>query len=142
LIVLDTNILVYATGAEHEFREPTVRLLAAIGEGSVHASTTHFVIQEFAHVRARRWPRREAVVLARDLGSALAPLIAVDDAVLDRGLGLFERYRLGAFDAILAAAALEAGVDALVSADSSFAQVPRLRHVVPATPAFNALFGS
>jgi hypothetical protein len=139
LIVLDTNILVYATGTEHALREPSVRLLTAIGEGRVHATTMHYVIQEFAHVRARRWPRRDAVVLARDVGAALAPLIVVDDAVLDHGLGLFERYRLDAFDAMLAAATLESGAEALVSADSSFAQVPRLRHVIPGTTDFDAL---
>jgi hypothetical protein len=37
---------------------------------------------------------------------------------------------LGAFDAVLAAAALESRATALVSADRAFASVPRLRFVV------------
>jgi predicted nucleic acid-binding protein len=44
-----------------------------------------------------------------------------------------------AFDAVLAAAALAAGADALVSADRTFASVKAINHVVPGTPAFDRL---
>src|ERR1700722_4306574 len=48
-----------------------------------------------------------------------------------KGLLLFQRAeRRGAFDALLAAAALSAGAQALVSADAGFAAVPNLPHVV------------
>jgi predicted nucleic acid-binding protein len=54
MIVLDTTVLVYAKGAAHPLRDPCRRLLAAIIEREVQATTTVEAIQEFVHVRARR----------------------------------------------------------------------------------------
>jgi uncharacterized protein len=55
-------------------------------------------------------------------------------------MSLFERHsRLGAFDAVLAAAALESGAEALLSADTTFSEVRALRHIVPGSRAFDRL---
>ncbi len=62
---------------------------------------------------------------------------------LEWGLTLFESHRaLGAFDALLAAAALAREAEALVSADRAFGEVTGLRHVDPATPALDELLSS
>ena len=54
VIVLDTTVLAYAVGADHPLRAPCLRLVRAIAEGEVIATTTIEVIQEFAHAPARR----------------------------------------------------------------------------------------
>ncbi len=60
--------------------------------------------------------------------------------MLRNGLILYgSTSRLGAFDAVLAAAAVAAGAEALVSADSAFGEVPGLRHVVPTDPGVASL---
>ena len=143
MIVLDTTILAYAAGGEHPLREPCRRLLSAVAEGTVRATTTIEVIQEFAHVRARRRPRADAVALARDYAQALTPLLVVDRPVLERGLSLFEETaEVGCFDAILAAAAIANDAQALVSVDTGFGAVPGLNHVDPATEAFERLIAA
>jgi uncharacterized protein len=49
-----------------------------------------------------------------------------------RGPAPFEHNeRLGTFDAVLAATAIDLDASALVSADSSFEDAPDLTHVVP-----------
>jgi predicted nucleic acid-binding protein len=89
-------------------------------------------IQEFVHVRARRRDRADAAALGRDYAELLSPLLTITGEDLNRGLALYERgERLGAFDAVLAAAAEAAGARALVSADMGFAELRALRHVVP-----------
>lgn len=136
MIILDTTILVHAAGAEHPLRDPSQALLRAIGERRItDATTTIEVIQEFAHVRARRErSRTKAVELARDYTLALAPLLLTDVAELRDGLVLFgEVAQLGAFDAVLAAVALRHSAT-LVSADRAFAEVPGLHHLDPASP--------
>jgi predicted nucleic acid-binding protein len=139
LIVLDISILVYATGVDHPLRAPCRDLIGAIADGAVHASTTPEVIQEFLHVRSRRTSRRDAVALGRDLSALLDPLIVVDPAMLALCLRLYEETEtLGAFDAVLCAAALSVSADALVSADRAFAQVPGLAHLDPGSAAFAA----
>jgi predicted nucleic acid-binding protein len=132
VIVLDTTVLVYATGAAHRFREPCRRIVASVARGQIEASTTVEVLQEFVHVRARRRSRAEAVELGAAYADLLAPLLPVTTAELQVGLRLFlDLEGLRAFDAVLAAAAREAHAEALVSADAAFASVPGLVHVVP-----------
>lgn len=132
MILLDTTVLVYALGQDHSHREPCRELIAAIADGRVQATTTVEAIQEFVHVRARRRDRVEAAELGRDYAALLAPLLSPGRRDLQDGLALFERDpRLGAFDAVLAEASLNAGLSALVSADCAFAGVPGLAHVVP-----------
>ncbi|GEL17766.1 type II toxin-antitoxin system VapC family toxin [Pseudonocardia asaccharolytica] len=130
MIVLDTTVLLYAVGTEHELREPCRRLLAAPKRLALTA--TAGVIQEFVHVRSRRRPRSEAVSLGRSYLTLLRPLLDVPDAAVDDALSLLgEHASLGAFDAVLAAAALRAGCRAVVTADRAFTQVDDLPVVFP-----------
>ena len=132
MIVLDTTVLVYAKGADHPLREPCRELIAAIAAHRVEATATAEVIAEFVHVRARRRDRADAAALGRDYAELLSSLLVVTDEHLKRGLELYETLpQLGAFDAVLAAAAGASGAVALVSADTAFADVPGICHVVP-----------
>lgn len=132
MIVLDTTVLIYAKAATHELRDPCRALITAVAAGDIEATTSVEVIQEFVHVRARRRDRADAADLGRDYAEILAPLLTVSGAEFRAGLAVFEKTdRLGAFDAVLAAAAMAVGADALVSADKAFAGVPGLVHVVP-----------
>ncbi|MGC2375274.1 MAG: type II toxin-antitoxin system VapC family toxin [Solirubrobacteraceae bacterium] len=132
MIVLDTTVLVYAKGAEHPLRDPSRRLIAAAADRELEATTTVEAIQEFVHVRAQRRGRADAVALGNDYSDLLSPLLIVTDDHLRHGLSIFEHTeQLGAFDAILAAAALSRGAQALVSADAAFAAIPTLSHVIP-----------
>jgi uncharacterized protein len=132
MIVLDTTVLVYAVGADHPLREPCQSLIRAITDGTILATTTVEVIQEFTHVRARCRDRKDAAGLARDYIELLSPLLIVEETDLREGLRLYEEGTgFGAFDAILAAATHAAGADALVSADTGFAGIAAIHHVVP-----------
>lgn len=139
MIVLDTTVLVYALGAGHPFRDPCRQLIQAIADGTIEATTTVEVVQEFVHARARRHGRIDASRRGRDYADLLAPLLTVSAAELRDGLALYERNdALGASDAVLAATAMAVG-GALVSADTAFAAVPGLDHVVPDTAGMAAL---
>jgi predicted nucleic acid-binding protein len=132
MIVLDTTVLVYAKGVDHPLRDPCRELVGAIAEQRVAATTTVEVIQEFVHVRARRRGREDAAALGRDYAALLSPLISVTADDLGRGLDWYRRSDgLGAFDAVLAAAAASAGARAIVSADGAFGAVDDIAHVTP-----------
>jgi uncharacterized protein len=135
VIVLDTTVLVYAVGDAHELRDPARALVQSVERGAVQATTTAEAVQEFVHVRARRRDRRDAARLGRAYAALLSPLLQPTEDDLERGLRLFERnLELGAFDAVLAAAAIGARADGLVSADRSFASVRGLRFLDLVTP--------
>jgi predicted nucleic acid-binding protein len=143
MIALDTTVLVYAKGAEHPLRDPCRELIEAIAAGQLEATTSVEAIQEFVHVRARRRDRRDAAALGRDYAELLSPLLEVTAEHLRRGLELFEQVEdLGAFDAVLAAAALDSGMTALVSADAAFSKVSALTHATPTAAGVASLLGS
>jgi predicted nucleic acid-binding protein len=140
MIVLDTTVLVYAKGADHPLRDPCRELIEAIAARRLAATTTVGVIQEFAHVRARRRGRADAAALAGDYADLLSPLLTVTGEQLKRGLSLFGRAEsLGAFDCVLTAAAASIGARALVSADAAFAAATEVAHVVPDRAGVRAL---
>ncbi|PSK96950.1 hypothetical protein CLV30_12434 [Haloactinopolyspora alba] len=140
MIVLDTTVLVYAVGTDHPYREPCRRIVEAVRDGKLAATTTVEVVQEFAHVRARRRGRQDAASLASAVADALAPLIHVEERDLRTGLTIYRQTeRLGAFDAVLAAAATSIGARALISADKAFGEVDGLRHVLPVPDAVRTL---
>ncbi len=123
-VVLDTTVLVYAVGDNHALREPAAALLEAVASGRIRATTTPEVLQEFAHVRARRRDRDDAARLTELYADLLAPLIEVGEEDLREGMRLFRTHdEIGAFDAVLAATALRRRSVALVSADKSFGAI-------------------
>ena len=139
MIVVDTTVLVYAVGEEHPLRQPCRRVVELARDGALAVSTTVEVIQEFVHVRARRRSRADAAQLGSDFITLLSPLVRPDAGQLREGLALFEQIEtLGAFDAVLVAAAVAAGATGIVSADRAFAAVSGLRHLDPAATGFEA----
>jgi hypothetical protein len=134
LILLDTTVLMYAVGGEHRLREPCQRVIAAQASGSIRAATTVEAVQEFAHIYSRRRGRQAAA----EYSQRYVDLLEIVEATakdLELGLWIFGRTpELGAFDALLAAVALNHGADGLVSADGGFGNVPGLKWWDPATP--------
>jgi predicted nucleic acid-binding protein len=142
VIALDTNVLVYAVGSPHPLAEPCRALVEAIRDRRLEATTTSAVIQEFAHVAGRRQSRRTAVGLAIDYADLLAPLLPVSEAHLRRSLRIYRDYPgLEAFDALLAATALEEGLEAILSTDARLRTVADLVVIVPGTDRFAELLG-
>jgi predicted nucleic acid-binding protein len=136
VILLDTTILVYAVGTDHALQQPCSELLELVAEGSVRATTTLEVIQEFTHIRALRRTRGDAAALGKNYAIGLAPLVQPElDDLLD-GLELFRRVTsLRSFDAVLAVVARRRGW-LLASADRAFARVGGLTHLNPASSSF------
>ena len=132
MILIDTNILVYALGKPHPLREPAQKLLDVASRGGVEARTIDVVIVELLHVFSRRRPRSATGAAARDCIELLAPLVDVTSADVALGVEIFERHEaLESADALIAAVALNHEADALVTADGSFAAVAGLRVVDP-----------
>ena len=131
MIILDTTVLLYAVGGDHPMRSPSRAVVDAVRRGLLPAHTSVEVVQEFTHVRSRRRSRADAVGHARDYSKLLGPLLVATSEDLALGFELFEHTSLGAFDAVLAAVALNNDAEALVSADRAFAEAPGLVYLPP-----------
>lgn len=128
----DTNVFVYALGAAHWYREPCRAIVARQGEGALGGETTAVVVAELAHQRLRQsGDRAEAARRAREV-TLICRTHEVAERDVELALDLYERSAaLDAFDALLAAVALNRGIEAIVSADQGFDELADLERVDP-----------
>lgn len=132
MILLDANILMYAAGAEHPHKAPSLALLECVATGRVDAGADVEVLQELLH-RYRAIGRWQDGKRVYDFARTIIPTwIPVGVDVLDRARGLLEAdATLSARDALHAAVCLEVEAEALCSFDRDFDRVAGVRRVVP-----------
>jgi uncharacterized protein len=132
MILIDSNIFMYAAGAEHAFKKPSVAYLERIARNEVDAATDAEVLQEILHrYRAlKRWSDGQRVYdLARRIVPVVLPITA---EVLDRARLLLDRYeRLSARDALHAAVASAHDIRQICSYDQDFDDVNGLERIEP-----------
>lgn len=125
MTLVDSNIIMYAAGAPHPNKAPSVALLERIAAGSVEAVVDAVVLQEIMHrYRAlRRWDDgRRAHDLTRQLFPVVVPVTA---GVLDRARALLDADdQIMARDALHAAVVLNEGLTAIWSFDKDFDRIP------------------
>ena len=133
MILLDSNILMYAAGAEHPNKAPSVALLRRIADGEVDAAIDAEVLQEILHrYRAiRRWEDgRRVYDLTRTLLPVVLPITA---PILDAARAFMDAHPdVTARDALHAAVCLDAGADGLCSYDRFFDRIEGIRRLEPA----------
>jgi predicted nucleic acid-binding protein len=133
MVLIDANILMYAAGAAHPNKQPSIRFLERVANGEVDATIDAEILQEILH-RYRaigRWADgRKVYDLARELFPDVIPVTA---AVLDRARTLLDgSTSLMARDALHAAVVLEEGLDGIYSYDRDFDHLPGIRRLQPA----------
>ena len=134
-VLVDTALLAYVYGGDHEYREPCRRIvtLAMNGQVELHASVE--MIQEFLFHRMRKTSSSIAVRQAREV-SRLCTLHDFDERVLEESFVVIEETStrgpgIGGRDAVHAATAITAGLDSIVSPDRVFDQVASLTRIDP-----------
>jgi predicted nucleic acid-binding protein len=132
VILVDTNVIMYAAGANHPHKRPSVGLLERVARGEVEATIDAEVLQEILH-RYRaigRWDDGCRVYdLARQLFRSVVPVTA---EVLDRARRILDTdRRIMARDALHAAVVMEEALEAVCSWDRDF---DRIRGIVRQEP--------
>ena len=132
MILLDANILMYAAGANHPNKQPSVRFLERVARREVEAILDAESLQEILHrYRALgRWVEgRRVYDLARQLFHQVLPVTA---EILGQARVLMDRHeQLSARDALHAAVAFTHGLEAICSFDRDFDALAGLRRVEP-----------
>ena len=134
MILVDTNIIMYAAGGAHPHRAPCLDFLDRFARGEVEASIDAEVLQEILH-RYRaigRWADGRAVY---DSTRRLFPqVIPITVELLDEARNLMDGYpNLMARDALHAAAVRQSGAEALLSYDRGFDLIDDFARMEPAT---------
>lgn len=132
MLLVDSNVFMYAAGADHPNKEPAVRFLESVANGDADAAVDAEVLQEILH-RYRsigRWAEGRKVY---DLTRRIMPeVIAVTGLMLDRSRTLMESYPdIMARDALHAAAVLEVGAAGFCSFVRDFDGIREIRRIQP-----------
>ncbi len=132
MILVDSNVLMYAAGAPHRHREASLALLRRIAAAKVEAVLDAEVLQEVLH-RYRaigRWQTgRDLYDRARHIFPVVIPVTA---EILDIARSLLDAHpRLVARDALHAAVCLQAGLEAICSYDRDFDRIKDLKRLEP-----------
>ena len=133
MILVDTNVIMYATGQEHPSKPLCLALLERVATGELDVAIDTEALQEIMH-RYRnmgRWETggREAF----DITCALfVTILPVTDQVAILGARLLDEHRaMAARDAIHAAAVLVNDLDGICSFDRDFDCIQTVRRYVP-----------
>jgi len=127
VILVDTNVIMYAAGAEHLHKRPSLVLLERVAGGELEATIDAEVLQEILH-RYRaigRWEDgRRVYDLTREVFPSVVPVTA---GILDRARRLLDADRtILARDALHAAVVMAEGLDAVCSYDRDFDRIKGL----------------
>lgn len=132
MILVDANVLMYAAGAAHPHKAPSVAFLRRVAEGEVEAAIDAEILQELLH-RYRSIGRWEEGRRVYDLTRTLFPtVVPVTAEVMDRARELMDGDEtLLARDALHAAVVLTEGFEALCSFDGDFDGIQGIVRRVP-----------
>jgi predicted nucleic acid-binding protein len=132
LILIDSNVFMYAAGAEHPHKEPSVRLLELIASGEVEAAIDAEVLQEILH-RYRaigRW--LEGSRLYEAVRRTVPLTFAITGEIVDSAHDLLATYDgLSARDALHAAVAIRHSASAICSYDRDFDRLAEVKRLQP-----------
>jgi predicted nucleic acid-binding protein len=127
---LDTNVFLYAAGADHPLRRDCQQILRRVAEGNFSAITSTEVVQEILYVLSRRGRSVEAITVARSAMLLFPGLLPVTRTDMLTACGLLGRYPgVPARDVVHAATMLNNGITSIVSADGHFDDICEVRRI-------------
>ena len=132
MILVDANIFMYAAGAPHPNKAPSVAFLHEAARMTYDCCINAEILQEILH-RYRsieRWQDgQEIFSLARKIVPTVEPVTV---EIMEEALRLMNRYRgLMARDCVHAAHCVVHGLDGICSFDTDFDTVSEIRRIVP-----------
>ena len=134
VLFIDTNIPIYASGREHFYKEPCVRIMRIASESPLAFVTSVEVFQELVHRyhASRRWEFGRQVVrsFAEIMQGRIEPVYA-DDILLAARLA-DHHPNVSTRDLVHAAVMQRLGADRIISADTDFDRLPGITRLDPA----------
>ena len=132
MILVDANVFMYAAGASHRFKVPSIKFLHEAARLEYVCCMNSEVLQEILH-RYRsinRWEEgREVYRLAKRIVPTVEPVTA---EILDKTVELMDAYpELMARDCLHAAHCLVSGLEAICSFDTDFDRIREIRRIDP-----------
>mgnify|MGYP003387311819 CR=1 FL=1 len=132
MILVDSNVLMYAMGSEHPNKSLALGFLNRIAQGELLATIDAEVLQEIIH-RYRslnRWPEgKQAYTLARSLFPEVLP---ISGAIMAHATDLVDSAQtISAGDAVHAAVVVLDKLEGICTFDRDFDRIPGCTRIDP-----------
>ncbi|MEA3339074.1 MAG: type II toxin-antitoxin system VapC family toxin [Chloroflexota bacterium] len=131
-VFIDANIPMYAAGAEHSLKYPSLQILEAAATGKIAAVTNTEVIQEIMHRYASLNFREKGLEVAELFLQVTPNVLPVTKKDMIQALALYQAFpQVQARDTVHAAVMQSNGVTIIITADRHFDRFAGLRRVDP-----------
>ena len=130
--LIDANVVVYAIGQPHAYRESCRRVIALAYRGGIEANVDVELLQEILHYYHRRRATDVGLgVVASLLRRFASPFPMAHDTVRLARQILGQYRHLQARDAFHAAVVVEHGLEGIISADRGFDRISGVKRFDP-----------
>ena len=130
--LLDTNIVIYAMGRDHPYREPCRAIVNQLSVSTHDYAIDAEVLQELLYVFHNRGDAATGIGAVNNLTELFLDIIPISaNQILGATKLLKQTSRLSVRDAIHAAVVLEHVLEGIVSSDRDFDEVAGLRRFDP-----------
>ncbi len=131
---LDVNIVMYAAGQDHPYKEPCVAVMRLVASGALPVVIDSEIIQEvlYRFGAQRRW--QDGEVMATSLLELVPDVLPVTREVMETAVALFSEYGpagVKARDVVHAAVMRHHELTAIISTDRHFELLPGVRRLDP-----------
>jgi predicted nucleic acid-binding protein len=129
---VDSNIIMYAVGGEHPYRDPCLGILDRIVQESLAVVVSTEIHQEILHRYSSLGLGQMARQVSAHLETIIPTALPVTLADIRRVRQLAERYpAFKARDLVHAAVMLENGLSSIISTDRHFDQMDEIERIDP-----------
>jgi predicted nucleic acid-binding protein len=129
---IDSNIPMYAVGADHPFKGPCIALLRVVASGMLAAVTSVEVLQELLHRYTALGQREQAVRVVQSFMETVPDILPVTKEDVTAALALrLAHPTLQTRDVMHLATMRQNGIRVIITADRHFDTVPGIRRVDP-----------
>ena len=130
---LDANILMYAIGKEHPYKQPCIAVLKQIEAEAIHVVTSVEVLQEILHRYYSLRSPEVATTAFTNMKRLCERVFPVFEADVDRAHRMLQDLpHLNVRDAIHAATILNNHLRSIISTDKHFDEIKGIRRIDPA----------
>lgn len=128
---IDSNVVIYALGRDHPYRDSCIDVLRAIVAGQLEAYTSVEVLQEIVYRYYILGELQEGIGAAGDF-AAFVEVLSVTERDVERAFDLFRKYNdLPPRDLIHLSTMMNNGLKDIITADKHFDQIREVRRRDP-----------
>jgi len=131
---LDVNVIMYAAGKPHPYKNPCIRILSDVEKGHLATVINTEILQELLYRYSRIGIAEKGIQLCRQVLKLPLTVLPVTIDDINLAIELFEEYHtkgLKPRDAIHAATLRQNGYNHILSADKDFDRIDFVKRIDP-----------